>query len=59
MIPKDAPKPDWSMYYHDTYMTHKVLGPCRITVHNKDGVGKDLYASRVIAGKNYLEDQIK
>ena len=59
MIPKDAPKPDWNMYYHDTYMTHKIMGPCRIQVHNKDNGGKQLYASRVIAGRNSLDAGVK
>jgi hypothetical protein len=48
MIPKDAPKPDWHMYYNDTYMTHKTLGPCRIRVGTSEsGSGKRLYASKI------------
>lgn len=48
MIPKDAPQQDWSMYYHDTYMTHVEKGPCRITVQQDDEDGNlQLYMATI------------
>jgi hypothetical protein len=47
MIPKDAPKQDWSMYYNDTYMSHVIDGPCYISVSTSDTGAKHLIARRI------------
>ena len=47
MIPKDAPMPDWPLYYHDTHMIHIEKGPCYIQVRNDDDGGKILLAHKI------------
>ena len=48
MIPSDAPKADWHMYYHDCFMSHIVDGPCRVYVQPDEGGKMSLQYRRVL-----------
>lgn len=36
MLPAEAPKQDWRLYYHNTYMMHTEMGPVHVHVEEDD-----------------------